>query len=100
MGKKVCMKIAALQMAIRAQGGASAELCANTGRCSSEENRAGEQTKGQDSKLSIGLVVLGQITAWYTSQTLIELRYNWMETMGGLQGEEMGNLFTYSQDQQ
>lgn len=53
------MKIAALQMSMRAQGGASAELCANTGRCSSEENRAGEQTKGRDSKLSIGLVVLG-----------------------------------------
>lgn len=59
MGEKVCMKIAALQMAMRAQDGASAELCANTGRCSSEENRAGKQTKGQDSKLSIGLVVLG-----------------------------------------
>ena len=35
------MKVAALQMAMRLQGGASAELCANTGRCSREENRAG-----------------------------------------------------------
>ena len=57
------MKVAALQMAMRLQGGASAELCANTGRCSREENRAGGGVgggwadQGRDSKLSIGLVL-------------------------------------------
>lgn len=45
------MKIAALQMAMRAQGGASAELRANTGRCSSEESR--ERGAGLGPRLQI-----------------------------------------------
>lgn len=39
------MKITALQMVIREQGSASAELCVNIGRCSNGEKRVGVENQ-------------------------------------------------------